>query len=106
MEPFLGNASEGREVNMSDRLTSAVRENGIPSLICDDDYKDAIRKLADYEDREEVNKAQFVTKEQREFIDAIAECILESTTKNDIARYAHEFVGAWLMITTGWDSKQ
>ena len=67
--------------------------------------QDAINKLADYEDAEDLTRSQVVTKAQREYIDALVEAIMESTTTEDEVKIAHEFVGAWTMLTMEWDAK-
>jgi hypothetical protein len=70
-----------------------------------EEVQKAIDKLADYEDAEEWNKSQFVTKAQRDFIDAVVDCILVADSQKEIANYGMELAGAWLMLTTGWYSK-
>ena len=91
---------------MADRLTMKDRDAiGCGVLWNGEEVQKAIDKLADYEDAEEWNKSQFVTKAQREFIDTVVECILEASTQDEIANYGMELAGAWLMLTTGWDSK-
>lgn len=91
---------------MSERLTVKDRDAiGCGVLWNGEEVQKAIDKLADYEDAEEWNKSQFVTKAQREFIDAVVDCILEADSKEEIANYGMELAGAWLMLTTGWDSE-
>ena len=85
---------------MADRLTMAIRdEDGIARLVNEHNIGRAIQKLADYEDEEERNKSQFVTKNQRDFIDTVVECILETDSQDEIANYGMELAGAWLMLT-------
>lgn len=67
--------------------------------------QDAINKLADYEDAEDLTRSQVVTKAQREYIDAIVEAILQSDKPEEKIEYACEFVGVWMMLTMGWDTK-
>lgn len=67
--------------------------------------QDAINKLADYEDAEDLTRSQVVTKAQREYIDAIAEAILESDKPEEKIGCACELVGAWMMLTMEWDRK-
>ena len=91
---------------MSDRLTMKDRDAiGCGVLWNGEEVQKAIDKLADYEDAEEWNKTQFVTQAQRELIDAVVECILDANSQKEIANYGMELAGAWLMLTTGWDSK-
>ena len=91
---------------MSDRLTMKDRDAiGCGVLWNGEEVQKAIDKLADYEDAEEWNKSQFVTKAQREFIDAVVDCILEADSKEEVANYGMELAGAWLMLATGWDAK-
>ena len=91
---------------MSERLTMKDRDAiGCGVLWNGEEVQKAIDKLADYEDAEEWNKSQFVTKAQRDFIDAVVDCILEADSKEEAANYGMELAGAWLMLTTGWDAK-
>ncbi len=91
---------------MAERLTMKDRDAiGCGVLWNGEEVQKAIDKLADYEDAEEWNKTQFVTKAQREFIDTVVECILEASTQDEIANYGMELAGAWMMLTTGWDAK-
>lgn len=91
---------------MSERLTMKDRDAiGCGVLWNGEEVQKAIDKLADYEDAEEWNKSQYVTKAQRDFIDAVVDCILEADSKEEIANYGMKLAGAWLMLTTGWDSK-
>lgn len=91
---------------MSERLTMKDRDAiGCGVLWNGEEVQKAIDKLADYEDAEEWNKSQFVTKAQRDFIDAVVDCILEADSQKEIANYGMELAGAWLMLTTGWYSK-
>ena len=91
---------------MSDRLTMKDRDAiGCGVLWNGEEAQKAIDKLADYEDAEEWNKTQFVTQAQRELIDAVVECILDANSQEEIANYGKELAGAWLMLTTGWDTK-
>ena len=91
---------------MAERLTMNDRDAiGCGVLWNGEEVQKAIDKLADYEDIEELSKSQFVTKAQRDFIDAVVECILEADSQKEIANYGMELAGAWLMLTTGWDSK-
>lgn len=96
------------------RLTMKSRdEMGEAILFGNDDglleknrtLQDAINKLADYEDAEDLTKSQVVTKAQREYIDAIVEAIMESTTTEEEAKSANLFAGAWTMLTMEWDAK-
>ena len=66
--------------------------------------QDAINKLADYEDAEDLTRSQIVTKAQREYIDAIVGAILESDKPEEKIGYACEFAGAWTMLTMEWDT--
>ena len=91
---------------MSERMTMKDRDAiGCGVLWNGEEVQKAIDKLADYEDAEEWNKSQFVTKPQRDFIDTVVECILEADSQKEIANYGMELAGAWLMLTTGWDAK-
>ena len=91
---------------MSERLTMKDRDAiGCGVLWNGEEVQKAIDKLADYVDAEEWNKSQFVTKAQRDFVDAVVDCILEADSKEEIANYGMELAGAWLMLTTGWDAK-
>ena len=96
------------------RLTMKSRdEMGEATLFGNDDglleknrtLQDAINKLANYEDAEDLTKSQVVTKAQREYIDAIVEAIMESTTTEEEAKNANLFAGAWTMLTMEWDAK-
>lgn len=91
---------------MSERLTMKDRDAiGCGVLWNGEEVQKAIDKLADYEDAEEWNKSQYVTKAQRDFIDAVVDCILGADSQKEIANYGMELAGAWLMLTMGWDSK-
>ena len=96
------------------RLTMKSRdEMGEAILFGNDDglseknrtVQDAINKLADYEDAEDLTRSQVVTKAQREYIDAVVNCILESDSNKELARYCMELAGAWTMLTMEWDAK-
>lgn len=91
---------------MAERLTMKDRDAiGCGVLWNGEEVQKAIDKLADYEDIEELNKSQYVAKAQRDFIDAVVDCILEADSKEEIANYGMELAGAWMMLTTGWDAK-
>lgn len=96
------------------RLTMKRRdEMGEAILLGNDDglseknrtIQDAINKLADYEDAEDLARGQVVTKAQREYIDAIVEAIMESDKPEGKIRYACELAGAWTMLAMEWDAK-